>query len=157
MYKLITKILNENGYNHYEISNFSKEGYESNHNKTYWLNNEYYGFGLGASSYIDNKRITNTRSITKYLKKEYISEIEELKKEDIIEYEIILNLRLSKGIDLKRFKIKYKEELINIYDYKDLVNNNLLNITDNHLYIKEDNLYISNEIITRLLQTKINK
>ena len=72
MYKLICKKLKENGYNHYEISNYSKKGYESKHNLVYWNNQMYYGFGLGASGYINNVRYENTRSINKYLSSNYI-------------------------------------------------------------------------------------
>ena len=74
MYKLICNKLKNNGYNHYEISNFSKYGYESKHNLTYWNNFEYYGFGLGASGYYDDIRYENTRSFNKYLNGEYIKE-----------------------------------------------------------------------------------
>ena len=155
MYNEITNTLKNNNYIHYEISNFSKVGYESNHNKCYWLNNNYYGFGLGASSYIDNKRITNTRSISKYLNNNYIYEKEELNIEDTIEYEIILGLRLIKGINLNLFKEKYHKDLINIYNYNELINNNLLILKDNYLSIPEEKIYISNEIIVKLLQSKI--
>lgn len=155
MYKIIINKLKLNGYNHYEISNFSKIGKESSHNNCYWLNKEYYGFGLGASSYINNKRITNTRSITKYLSNKRINEIEVLSLNDIIEYEVMLNLRLKRGIDLDEFKNKYNKELIEIYDYKNLLLNNLLELNNNHLYIPENNLYVSNEIIVKLIQNKI--
>ena len=90
MYKLICKEMKKNNYYHYEISNFSKSGYESKHNLCYWNNDNYYGFGLGASSYIDNKRITNTRSINKYLKGNYRLDIIELSNNDLIEYNLKL-------------------------------------------------------------------
>lgn len=154
MYKTIINKLKLKGYNHYEISNFSKLGKESIHNNCYWLNHEYYGFGLGASSYIKNRRITNTRSITKYLKNEYLGEIEVLTKEDIIEYQIILNLRLIKGIDLINFKTIYQKELLELYDYEPLVDNKLLEIKDNYLKIPEEKIYVSNEIIVKLIQNK---
>ena len=76
MYKYISDTLRNNSYIHYEISNYSKEGYYSRHNLCYWNNREYYGFGMGASSYIDDKRITNTRSFNKYIEGDYIKEIE---------------------------------------------------------------------------------
>ena len=76
MYKLICNKLNN--YNHYEISNFAKEGYYSRHNMCYWKNRKYYGFGLGASSYILDKRINNTKSINKYLEDKYIFDYEKL-------------------------------------------------------------------------------
>ena len=151
MYNYICNYLKDKGYIHYEISNFSKPGDESKHNLVYWNNNNYYGFGIGASSYIDNKRITNTRSLNKYFNNNYIKEEELLNKDDIIDYEIILNLRLKDGIDLKLFKDKYKVELKDIYNYDELVNNKLLILNNNHLYIPEDKLYISNNIIVKLL------
>ena len=71
MYKLINKELKNNGYKHYEFSNYSKEGYESKHNLTYWDNNEYYGFGLGASGFVNNVRYDNTRSLNNYCDGKY--------------------------------------------------------------------------------------
>ena len=151
MYKYICDRLRNNNYNHYEISNFCKEGFYSRHNSCYWNNDNYYGFGLGASSYIDNRRITNTRSMNKYLDNKYILEFDILKLDDIIEYEVILNLRMSSGINLNNFYNKYNINLIDKYDYTDLVNNKLLILKDNHLFIPEDKWYISNDIIVRLL------
>lgn len=155
MYNLIRNKLKANGYQHYEISNFSKEGYSSKHNLCYWKNKNYYGFGLGASSYIDNKRVENTRSITKYNNDMYIKEIEILTKEDTIEYEIILNLRMMQGIDLLEFKKKYDKELKELYDYQQLVYLKLLTEKNDRLFISEDKIYVSNEIIVRILNNKI--
>ena len=153
MYEIITSFLKEKGYIHYEISNFSKPGYESKHNLCYWKNKEYYGFGLGASSYIDGIRKTNTRSLTNY-EKGNVLEQEELDEEDIIEYEIILNLRLLEGIDLKEFEKKYHHSLKEDYNYQDLVEQGLLIDENNHVKIPEKLLYVSNEIIVKFLQTK---
>ncbi len=72
MYKYICKKLKENNFIHYEISNFSKRGFESKHNLTYWNNLQYYGFGLGASGFINNIRYTNTKNMNKYLNKKFI-------------------------------------------------------------------------------------
>ena len=152
MYKLICNTLKDKNYIHYEISNFAKEGYESKHNKCYWLNEEYYGFGLGASSYTNSIRKTNTRSLTYYPK--VFLEKEELNEEDKIEYELILNLRLLEGINLNRFREKYKKELIDIYNYKELVNKHLLIEENDYLRIPEELLYVSNEIMVKVLQTK---
>ena len=156
MYNYICKRLKDNNYNHYEISNFSKEGYESLHNLCYWNNDNYYGFGLGASSYIDNKRITNTKSIQEYLNNNYIEKIEELSNKDTIEYEIILNLRKKDGIDLDLFYNKYNKHLDELYDYKELLKEGLLKINNNHLLIEENKWYISNSIIVSILEGEIN-
>ena len=157
MYKFICNRLRDNNYIHYEISNFSKEGYFSRHNLCYWNNNFYYGFGVGASSYIGNNRITNTKSITKYLEGKYLFEIEELNVKDKIFYEIILNLRKKDGIDLNLFEEKYSHKLIDLYDYTSLVKDKLLIEDNNHLFIEEDKWYISNEIIIKLLGCEINE
>ena len=154
MYKYICSSMKSNGYKHYEISNFSKEGYYSKHNTCYWDNKNYYGFGLGASSYIDNMRITNTRSLNDYKNNKYVKEVEYLNIDDTIEYEVMLNLRKSNGIDLDEFKNKYNRELKDIYNYKDLVELGVLELNNNHLYIPEDKWYISNSIIVDVLERK---
>lgn len=156
MYKLICKKIGQKNYLHYEISNFSKKGYESKHNLCYWNNQEYYGFGLGASSYLNNKRITNTKSISKYLQEDYQYIVEELNEHDKFEYEIILNLRKSAGIDLEVFSSKYGKELIECYDYKELLDKNLLVQNNKHLFIPENKWYISNEIIIKLLEGEVD-
>ncbi len=155
MYKIICNKLKNNNYIHYEISNFAKRGYESYHNTNYWNNNEYYGFGLGASSYLNNIRSTNTRSINKYLNNDYSKDFEYLSKKDIMEYEVILNLRKKDGINLLIFYNKYNIELINVYDYSSLLLDKLLVLDENNLHICEDKWYISNEIIVRLLGCEV--
>ena len=154
MYKYICSSMKSNEYNHYEISNFSKDGYSSKHNTCYWDNSNYYGFGLGASSYIDNMRITNTRSLNNYCKEKYVKEVEYLDVNDTMEYEVMLNLRKSDGIDLDKFKSKYNKSLINVYNYKELIDLGLLILNNNHLYIPEDKWYISNSIIVDVLERK---
>ena len=71
MYDYIRKTLKKNNYIHYEISNFSKKGYMSKHNLCYWNNDNYYGFGLGSSGFIENIRYTNTRSLNSYINGNY--------------------------------------------------------------------------------------
>lgn len=157
MYKLICKRLKDNNFLHYEISNFSKPGKESKHNTCYWNNDEYYGFGLGASSYINNYRNTNTRSITEYLKNNYLKEKEYISQKDKEEYEILLNLRKSDGISLKEFKEKYQVDFLNKYKIDTLVNNNFLKVDNNKVYIPEEKWYISNEIIVKIIEGEINE
>lgn len=152
MYENICNKMKDNNYKHYEISNFCKEGYESKHNIVYWKNEEYYGFGLGASGYINNIRYNNTRSINNYIEGKYILDYEELDNNLKIEYEIMLNLRLSSGINKNNFYNKYGVYINEIYNYRDLVLNNLLIETDENIFIPEDKWYISNEIIIKFLE-----
>ena len=155
MYNFICKKLSK--YNHYEISNFAKTGYESKHNLVYWHNEEYYGCGLSAAGYIGQVRYTKTKSITKYLESSYVNSksIEYLSTKDKIEYELILNLRLKEGIDLNKVKKKYNSKLDTYYDYKKLIDKKLLVEKDNHLFIPEDLWYISNRIILELIMEVI--
>ena len=157
MYQMICNTLEKHSYHHYEISNFAKEGYESCHNQTYWKNDEYYGFGLGASSYIENQRIENTRSLQQYLKGSYRKKIDALEKKDLIEYEILLRLRMKEGIDLISFQKRYGKELKEYYSYDELVENGFLKEENNQLFIPEDKWYISNEIIVKVLEGEIDE
>ena len=151
MYKLICNKLKDNRYNHYEISNFSKEGYESKHNLTYWNNNEYYGFGLGASGYIDNIRYDNTRSFNKYLKGEYIKESHILDLKEKIENEFILGFRKLKGINKKEFKNKYNKDIKNIEVVNKLLGENKLLQDEKNIYINPNYIYVSNDILVEFI------
>ena len=151
MYETIIEYLDSLGYIHYEISNFSKKGYESKHNLTYWNNNTYLGIGLGASGYIDNYRYTNTRSINKYLDGDYIyikEELTTLKKE---EYEMILGLRKIEGVSKKDFFNKYNKHIDDIFDIIDLVDKKLLEDKDGYIRIPKDKLYIENQILINFI------
>lgn len=156
MYKTISTYLKKKRFNHYEISNFAIDKYESIHNQTYWKNEEYYGFGLGASSYINNIRATNTKSITKYLNNNNIIEKEILSINDQIEYEIILNLRTSRGISKKDFYEKYNNYIDELYNYKNLIDLNIIKEDNNYIYIPENKWYVSNNIIIKFLETRSN-
>lgn len=156
MYIFIRKFLKNKGFIQYEISNFSKEGYESKHNLVYWKNQEYYGFGIGASSYIGNKRINNTRSINKYLVGEVISSFDELTIYDTIEYEIMLGLRTSYGINKEKFRKLYGKDIEKCYNYSSLINDGFILEDLNHIWINPDNWYISNEIIIKFLEGEID-
>lgn len=150
MYKIICNKLKN--YHHYEISNFSKYGYESRHNMCYWKNKNYYGFGLGASSYIGNKRINNTRSITKYLQNKTILDMEILNKSDIMSYEMILGLRMLNGVNKESFYKKYNKDIYEVFDIKGLISKELLIDDGINIYIPLDKMYISNEILVNFIK-----
>lgn len=152
MYDLICKKLTENGYHHYEISNFAKPGYESKHNITYWQNKRYYGIGLGASGYIDNIRYTNTKSIQKYLSG--ITRYEEEYQTDKLklENEIMLRLRTDEGIEKNEFYQTYHFNLKERYDIADLIKNSIMIETENRYVISKDYWYLLNEILLRFIE-----
>ncbi len=151
LYKYIEEKLKKNNYHHYEISNYAKDGYLSRHNLVYWNNDEYYGFGISAASYYNDIRKTNTRSITNYLKGIREIEIESLSLKDKMDYEIILGLRLEKGISKERFFKRYNTTIDKVYNYKDLLDRNVLVENDKYLYVNKDYWYVLNEILERIL------
>ena len=149
MYCLIINKLKD--YNHYEVSNFSKDGYESKHNLTYWNNDEYYGFGCGASGYIDNIRYDNTRSIISYIKGKYLLDSNKLSKEETISNEFILGLRKMSGINKNTFKSKYNIDIKSIDTVNKLLNENKLIEDSNNIYINPEYIYTSNYILEEFI------
>lgn len=152
MYKYIEDTLEKNDYIHYEISNYAKNGYQSKHNLVYWNNEEYYGFGLSSTSYINNERITNTKNLRKYLNGKYIGTSISEDKEIKMENEVMLGLRKLDGIDLDRFKEKFNVSLEDIYNIDNLISEGYLVKEDNYIKINKKYMYISNEIIVRILE-----
>ncbi|MBQ8219513.1 MAG: radical SAM family heme chaperone HemW [Bacilli bacterium] len=151
MFDYINKVLTDKGYNHYEISNYAKDGYESIHNKNYWLNGEYYGFGLSAVSYLNSHRISNTKNLTKYLSELYI---EEDNYEDINinkENDLILGLRLINGIDIDNYNEKYNDNLLEKDIIKELINNNYLEVVNNMLKCNYKYIYLENYILEKII------
>lgn len=151
MYDFITKTLQANNYIRYELSNFSKPNYESRHNLTYWNNENYYGFGLGASGYINNIRYENTRSLNEYLKGNYLLEKHELSLKETIQNEFILGLRKIKGLNKESFYQKYKRDIKEIPKVKQLLKEELLLEDSNNIYINPKYLYTSNEIMLNFI------
>jgi oxygen-independent coproporphyrinogen-3 oxidase len=132
-------------FNHYEISNFGK--IKSRHNLTYWNNEEYYGFGLGASGYIDGVRYSNTKSFNSYINGCYRISSEKQTNKIKIENEFILGLRKLEGIDIDLFKKKYDIDIINVNNIERLINERKLIIKGNRLSVNPEYLYVSNEIL----------
>lgn len=147
MYHLIEETLEQQGFVHYEVSNYSKKGYESKHNLTYWNNLEYYGFGLGASGYIDNVRYENTRSLTKYKTGHYLLESHTLNCKETLENAFILGLRKLDGISIKEFNERYNLNVQDLVVVKQLLQEGKLKQVDDRIFIPKDKIYISNTIL----------
>lgn len=149
MYYLTKRKLKVAGYEQYEISNFAKIGYESKHNMACWNQEEYIGLGAGASSYVDNTRYTNERSIEKYIEKvnneEDIRDIEEVQDEDakVREY-MILKLRTLQGIDLLYANNKFDMENRFQREIEKLIKQELLEKKEGYLRLTEKGLDFAN-------------
>ena len=153
MFLELCKILKDNNFEHYEISNFAKKGYKSNHNCAYWKNRNYYGFGLNASGYEGNIRYKNTEIFEEYIKNPLSKEEETLTVKETMENEIFLALRLKEGINIFEINQKYKIDFEQKYKktlekYSKL---GLLKIKDNHCKLTEQGILLSNEIMSEFL------
>ena len=151
MYSYIKRTLTKAGFNHYEVSNYSKPGKEARPNLVYWNNDEYYGFGLGACGYLHEVRYENTKNLTKYLKGDYIGKRELVSIEDEKKNRLMLGLRLTKGINLNEWFLTYGENLEVDPNIKELIKEKLLKVENNYLFINPKKLYVMNEILVRLI------
>ena len=111
MFEYIIAELEKAGFEHYEISNFSKPGFESRHNLMYWDNAEYYGIGAGASGYVNGVRYKNHGPIRHYLQAVEAGNTrvqeEVLTLKEKMEEEMFLGLRKKSGVSKKRFEEKF--------------------------------------------------
>ncbi len=148
MYWYVKNTLELNGYTHYEISNFAKEGKESKHNFNCWKQKEYIGIGVAASSYLNKKRYSNVNDIKKYIeqkgKEKIILEnqtLEEAKKEYML-----LGLRMIKGVSIAEFKQKYGENPIFLYrkELEKMVKQELLIVEEDKIRLTNKGLDFAN-------------
>ncbi|MEW4354062.1 radical SAM family heme chaperone HemW [Streptococcus pneumoniae] len=119
MFEYIITELKKAGFDHYEISNFSKPGFESRHNLMYWDNAEYYGLGAGASGYVNGVRYKNHGPIRHYLEaveagNARITE-EHLTLKEKMEEEMFLGLRKKSGVSKRRFEEKFETSFEKLY------------------------------------------
>ena len=151
LYDIICKTLKKNGYIHYEVSNFARKGYVSKHNLTYWNNKEYYGFGVSNSGFVEAIRYENTKSLTEYIKGNFVSSKSLMSKVDNMENELILGFRKLEGINLEHFFDKFEENMQNIFPIKPLIKSGDLIYKDGYVYINPKKLYVMNEILIKLI------
>ena len=112
MYELLMEEMEKHGFNQYEISNFSKPGFESRHNLTYWNNEYYYGFGAGAHSYLNGVRRSNTGPLKRYMDQINSGELpvideHQTTKAEQMEEEMFLGLRKTAGVSVPPFIEKF--------------------------------------------------
>ncbi|HHP7229530.1 MAG TPA: radical SAM family heme chaperone HemW [Xenococcaceae cyanobacterium] len=103
MYRLTQQFLTSNGYQHYEISNYAQPGDQCRHNRVYWQNQPYYGFGMGATSYVNEQRYTRPRTRREYynwVQKGAVIDVPLTSKSDRLLETLMLGLRLAEGVNL---------------------------------------------------------
>lgn len=172
MYWYVKNTLEINGYNHYEISNFSKIGKESKHNLNCWEQKEYIGIGTSAHSYINDVRYCNKSSVEKYIEninnkdidvneiiklgngdKSFLEKVEEVYEIDEIqsledkkrEY-MLLGLRKLEGVKISSFKEKFVENPIYVYhkELEKLVEEDLIRIDGDRIFLSRRGIDLAN-------------
>ena len=155
MYYTACDTFRKNGYTHYEISNYSKPGYECRHNLKYWENKEFIGVGLAAYSYLGNKRYGNTRNFNEYLSSDYVKyRTVDLIDRDGEKFEyVMMHLRTSGGIP----KDQYRELFGVDFDIeagermKKYVDAGYIECLPDRIRLTESGFYLSNTIISDLV------
>lgn len=153
MYIDSIKILENKGFNHYEISNFCKKGFESKHNLNYWKNFHYIACGVSAHGYENKIRYENTSDINYYIK-EPLKPFKEnkLSQKDIIEETIFLGLRTKKGICLSDFKKRYKVDFIQKYSYQLKKYREFFHLSKNYISLNQKGFLLSNNILSEFME-----
>ncbi|MBE6546245.1 MAG: radical SAM family heme chaperone HemW [Ruminococcaceae bacterium] len=153
MYRLCTELLEENGYQKYEISNFAKAGKESRHNLRYWKQEEYLGFGVAAHSCIGGERFGNSRSISDFLAgKDITAERTVLTDQDIRNEYIMLRLRLTEGLSLSDYQMRFGNELeTECPAIASFLQGGFLKKENGRLSFTDRGFFVSNTILSELL------
>ena len=157
MFEYIIAELERAGFEHYEISNFSKPSFESRHNLMYWDNAEYYGIGAGASGYVNGVRYKNHGPI-----RHYLSAVEEgnariteehLSQKEQMEEEMFLGLRKKSGVSMARFEEKFGRSFDGLYGevVRDLVQQGLMQIEGDRVRMTKRGLFLGDTVAERFI------
>lgn len=154
MYLDAINILKQAGFEHYEISNFSRQGFNSKHNLNYWENNEYYGFGVAAHGYLEGIRYSNNCNLEEYIKCPLQTEFEHLETyEEQLEEEIFLGLRKCSGLNISHIDAKYSIDFEKKYSKilsKYLDSEHLIKTKDGYK-LSDKGILVSNTIMAEFL------
>ena len=152
MYELMLERTSAAGYEQYEISNFTKPGFESRHNTKYWRLDPIYGFGVSAHSFDGYQRYSNERDTAAYVKR-----IEELVGAEVMRERIdaasefvFLGLRMTAGIDLDDFQRRFGIDLRETYskELNDLADSGLVILSDDNLRLTPKGMLYSNDVFS---------
>ena len=164
MYHYTKEFLIKNGYSRYEISNYSKKGYECKHNLKYWERVNYYGFGVAAASLVNDVRYLNTNKRKDYI--ENNGEIEKIRVEENIlsvdeqiEEFMFLGLRKTKGIYIEEFRNNFGKNIYDVYGevIKKHIDNGLLKEKDKRIFLTDKGLDISNFVMSEFVAYPPNR
>ncbi len=150
MYSHLAQLLTQNGYEHYEISNFAKKGYESRHNLKYWECEEYLGLGASAHSFINGKRFFFERSSESFINGN--KAVFDTFGGDSEEY-LMLGLRLKKGISKSLYKARFGCDIPSAFEEnaKQFIKSGHITFDGDRYSLTQEGMLISNYLISNLL------
>lgn len=158
MYNLVFSLLTKNGYNRYEVSNFSLPDYESRHNLNYWQMGEYIAFGLAGHSFINNTRFANTEKLDDYINYVSSGKLPVVSSEKITlsqrkDETLMLALRTAEGLNLKEFDSQFNCNLMvdKKKEIEFLTTHNFISVKRGYLKVNDNAFYVLNSIITKLV------
>ena len=154
MYELLIDKLTAAGYEHYEISNFARPGFRSRHNSSYWTGVPYIGLGAAAHSFDGHLRSWNVSDIRQYIaavnRDERLNEEEVLSATDFYNERVMLGLRTCEGVDLSA--LSDDERNYCIQEAQPFLSDDILLLTDNRLVLTRKGLFVSDYVISSLMQ-----
>jgi putative oxygen-independent coproporphyrinogen III oxidase len=158
MYEILMEEMDKHGLHQYEISNFSKPGFESRHNLTYWNNESYFGFGAGAHSYIEGFRRSNFGPLKKYIeslhnRKLPIFETHRVTRSEQMEEEMFLGLRKTAGVSISKFTEKFGQDPRHLFadEIADLTRKQWIEVTADNIYLTKQGRLLGNEVFQMFL------
>ena len=153
----LSDFLKDNGFEHYEVSNFAKPGFYSRHNSSYWKYKEYLGIGPSAHSYngfdVRSWNVANNQQYIKKLNSGFVAKEEEiLSQKDQFNEMIMIGLRTTWGVDLNRLHDKFNGEILEYFqtEIKSKLEEEILIIEENHLKIPEKHWFMADGIAADL-------
>ena len=158
MYELGHRLLEAQGYQQYEISNYAQPGKASLHNQAYWLTEDYYGLGLAAHSFLRPSRFFNPTVLKDYLSpleagRPPRKEQETLTKREAMEETIFMGLRMNAGVDLQAFQARYDEDARQVFAaaIAKCQQNGWLEIADDHLRLTDQGRVLGNLVFVEFV------
>jgi oxygen-independent coproporphyrinogen-3 oxidase len=171
-YRYIREKLEEEGYAQYEISNFSRtperksykgtdkgkgnRDYRSKHNLSYWMNEQYIGFGCSSHSYVGKYRYYNSSDLRSYFNSvsdktvfpnKEVQDLSKQKKDFVIQ-----SLRMTDGLNIAMYKREFREDFLDKFHEKIIKHDAFLEIKEGFLRLKPEGYFVSNEIIVDFIE-----
>jgi oxygen-independent coproporphyrinogen-3 oxidase len=155
MFDFVLDAMEQAGYEHYEIANYSQKGYRSVHNPIYWRNEPYIGLGAGAHGRLNHERYEHHRSVKKYTEAMLETGLDSLIKYefDPIHDTLFMGLRMKDGVDIRALEKAHHFDFFKTYHTLEKhLNDGLLTFNDPILALTRKGMMFANEVLLTLLE-----